>query len=274
MTEPRKAGGFDPAAFVAELQRLLQTLPAEVPASGLAKNRLRGLRDDISQAIGQLQQLASAIDPIGQPPYVLDPSEPRVIGGLIARTLLEQPRTRLTELRRFYGSGVYAIYYDGDFPAYKRVSGKDWPLYVGKADPAVPEATTTHEQGDRLARRLIDDHSRSLRAATNLHVEDFACRYLVVRSAWQATAEQYLIDWFKPVWNNEMGVCYGFGKHGDDPITRSNTRSPWDTLHPGRSWAAKAGNRPNPKTPEQIAAEVKEHLRKTVRRLKLSRPQV
>jgi len=232
-----------------------------LPSPRLDKSRLRGLRDDISRVIERLQQLASAIDPIGQPPFVLDPSEPRVIGELIARTLLEQPRTKLTELRRFYGSGVYAIYYRGDFSAYRRLSGRDWPLYVGKADPAVPEAVSPREQGDRLARRLMDDHARSLRAASN---EDFSCRYLVVRSAWQATAEQYLIDWFQPVWNSEMGVCFGFGKHGDDPRTRSNTRAPWDTLHPGRIWALKAGNRPNPKTAEQIAREVREHLRETV----------
>lgn len=71
-----------------------------------------------------------------------------------------------------------------------------------------------------------------------------------------------------------MGICFGFGKHGDDPATRGNTRSPWDTLHPGRSWAAKAGNKPNPKTAKEIAVDVAGHLRETVRRLKLARPLV
>lgn len=33
------------------------------------------------------------------------------------------------------------------------------------------------------------------------------------------------------------GVCFGIGKHGDNPTTRANKRSPWDTMHPGREWA-------------------------------------
>ena len=53
----------------------------------------------------------------------------------------------------------------------------------------------------------------------------------------QNGAENYLIDLFKPIWNSEIGICYGFGKHGDDPGTRKNLRSPWDSLHPGRDWA-------------------------------------
>ncbi|SKN55819.1 Uncharacterised protein [Mycobacteroides abscessus subsp. bolletii] len=30
---------------------------------------------------------------------------------------------------------------------------------------------------------------------------------------------------------------YGLGKHGDKAETRSNKRSPWDTLHPARESA-------------------------------------
>ena len=54
----------------------------------------------------------------------------------------------------------------------------------------------------------------------------------------------YLIDRFKPIWNNETKVCFGFGKHGDNAATRRNTVSPWDTLHPGRPWATGGRNRP------------------------------
>ncbi|HZK66213.1 MAG TPA: DNA cytosine methyltransferase [Chloroflexota bacterium] len=66
----------------------------------------------------------------------------------------------------------------------------------------------------------------------------------------------------RQVWNNETKICYGFGKHGDDPLTRSNTRSPWDTLHPGRKWASTEGNKPYHLSPEEIAASITEHLRK------------
>ena len=83
-----------------------------------------------------------------------------------------------------------------------------------------------------------------------------------MRSAWVETAEDLLIDWFKPVWNNELKVCYGFGKHGDSAGTRSNERSPWDTLHPGRSWAKSDENTPNKKNVGQIRADIAEHFKK------------
>jgi hypothetical protein len=165
-------------------------------------------------------------------------------------------------LERFYGSGVYAIYYSGLFPAYQLISGKDHALYVGKADPETPDAHTVEGQGDRLSRRLLD-HSRTILKAENLALEDFFYRYLVVKSGGQKEAEEYLINLFKPVWNSEMSVCFGFGKHGDSSDTRRNTRSPWDTLHPGREWAAGSGNVPNPKSKQQIAAEVVAHLKAT-----------
>ena len=39
-----------------------------------------------------------------------------------------------------------------------------------------------------------------------------------VQSHWQGAAEGYLINLFRPVWNNETDVCYGLGKHGDAPL--------------------------------------------------------
>ena len=91
--------------------------------------------------------------------------------------------------------------------------------------------------------------------------DDFDCRYLVVRSAWQKTAEDYLIGRFKPIWNNETKVCFGFGKHGDKARTRQNTVSLWDTLHPGRPWATGGDNLPNAKSPEDIEREIARHFR-------------
>ena len=107
----------------------------------------------------------------------------------------------------------------------------------------------------------LKDHNRSLVSAENLKLTDFDCRYLVVRSAWVETAEDLLIDWFKPVWNNEVKVCYGFGKHGDSAATRANERSPWDTLHPGRSWAKSDKNTPNKRSISRIRADIAEHFK-------------
>ena len=195
-----------------------------------------------------------------QPPHILDPSDPEVIGKLIADTLLVQPRHKLSSVAKFYGSGVYAIYYAGPFYAYELITGTDKPIYVGKADPASADAISPSAQGTTLWRRL-QDHRKTISAATStLDINDFDCRFLVVKSAWQGTAESYLIDRFKPVWNNEVGICYGFGKHGDSATTRGNTRSPWDTLHPGRKWAGE-GNKPNPLSASAIAVKIVEHLR-------------
>lgn len=239
------------------LRALLDALPDGKPeAAALAAGRIPQLRADILSAIERLTVLAADLDPITQPPVVFNPADPETVGALIAKTMLEQVRTPLSSAGRFYGSGVYAIYYRGDFPAYAPVRGKDTPLYVGKADPKKSGANTPEQQGLTLTRRLLD-HVKSITLAQNLKLEDFDCRYLVVRSAWQGTAETYLINRFLPIWNSEVGICFGFGKHGDDPKTRVNKRSPWDTVHPGRPWADKSP--PYDLSVEQILAKIAAH---------------
>jgi hypothetical protein len=256
MTNP-----IDARRVIKALEVLLASLPPDpVDSAGLRSQERKQLRNIIQQAITDLQRILSGLDPIGQPPHVLDPSDPEVIGKLIADSLLVQPRHNLSTLAKFYGSGVYAIYYTGTFFAYDLITGTDKPIYVGKADPASADAISPSTQGVTLWRRL-QDHRKTISAATStLNINDFDCRFLVVKSAWQGTAETYLIDRFKPIWNNEVGICYGFGKHGDSATTRSNTRSPWDTLHPGRKWAGE-GNKPNPLSASTIAKRIVAHLR-------------
>jgi hypothetical protein len=53
----------------------------------------------------------------------------------------------------------------------------------------------------------------------------------------QGAVEDFMIRLFKPIWNKEIKICFGIGKHGDSASTRRNKRSPWDTMHPGRTWA-------------------------------------
>jgi len=263
------ADAFNPVEFVAALRELVDKLPNEVEPPSLPPSRLKTLRTDIAAAVARLTSLSRELDPVRQPPLVFDPSDPRIIGELIGRTMLEQPRHSMTDIGRFYGSGVYAIYYNGDFPAYAAIRGSERPIYIGKADPANPDAVSVEEQEERLSRRLLDhvksiqaveDYARENNIAGQLKLADFDCRYLVVKSAWQKTAEEYLINQFKPVWNNEMRVCYGFGKHGDSSDTRSNTRSPWDTVHPGRKWALGDGNVNNPKGANIVIDEITQYF--------------
>ncbi len=248
---------IDPDNVEKTLRALLACIPEGEPdANALQPRRAKRLVSEIRTAIDRLTDFAHAIDPIRQPPMMLDPYQPEVLGRLIGETMLEQPRHKLNTLHEFYGSGVYAIYYNGSHKAYRKISKKDTPTYAGKADPPTPLAATPVDQGAKLAGRL-GEHAKSIRAATNLEIADFDCRFLVVKSGLQKAAEDFLLNYFKPVWNQPL--CKGFGKHGDDPGTRSNTRSEWDTLHPGRAWAAKDGNKPNEKSQDQIIAEIAAH---------------
>lgn len=252
---------FEPRRLLEVLETLLHALPKQsIDGDEFTSRSRRGLRDKIQQAVVGLERLAADLDPVRIPSYILDPSDPQVVGKLIAETLLVQDRHSLGGIPRFYGSGIYALYYSGKFDAYRPASGTDTPLYVGKADPEAHNATTPYLQGLRVWSRL-KDHRRSINAATNLELADFDCRYLVVKSAWQGTAETYLIERFLPIWNNEVRICYGFGKHGDAYTTRANTRSPWDTLHPGRTWATKEGNRPYKLSAKEIKRLIALHYR-------------
>lgn len=253
------AKGFDFDKLDNALRELLACIPdGALNREGLSDRKAKKLAAEIREAIERLRKLGQDIDAIRQPATVFDPYRPEVLGRFTGETLLAQQRHPLAEVANFYGSGVYALYYKGDFKAYKPIRGKETPIYVGKADPSETHAAAPEDQGPRLAVRL-GDHAKSIRAAKNLRIEDFECRYLVVKSGLQTAAEDFLIERFLPIWNNEMKICKGFGKHGDAASTRANTRSEWDTLHPGRVWATSEDNKPNPKTPDQIIGEILAH---------------
>lgn len=138
--------------------------------------------------------------------------------------------------RPFLGSGVYALYYHGaEEEAYAPISGSETPLYVGKADPSSAFAETLEDQGKALHGRL-KEHARNI-SKTKLPLADFSYRAATIQSGMQYAVEEFMIRLFHPVWNKDVGVCHGFGKHGDSAGTRRNRRSPWDTMHPGRKWA-------------------------------------
>src|SRR5258707_92768 len=83
----------------------------------------------------------------GGPRATSYPADPKAIGRMVSIALLAQPLVALTDVRPAYGSGVYAIYYRGNHPLYGGISGSETPIYVGKADPANDDASTTREQG-------------------------------------------------------------------------------------------------------------------------------
>lgn len=158
--------------------------------------------------------------------------------NLVRELMVRDPEPLPLE-ERFEGSGVYALFYDGDFEPYRslRSPSADRPIYVGKAVP--PGARKGGQDLDRSAPKLysrIREHARSIDAASNLRIGDFRCRRLVVVPLWISMAERLLIERYQPCWN----VCIeGFGLHDPGSGRREGERSWWDTLHPGRSWAEK-----------------------------------
>ena len=244
-----------------QLKELSEKLALE-EASLLAAPRAKRVRKTISEAYEKLRKVMDDLDPVKHPGFVFDPSNPNVAGRIVGITMIAQARRPLASVERFYGSGVYAIYYNGGFVAYKAISKKEHPIYVGKADPADPSSKTAMEQGDKLSGRLNEHRKNIAKAETTLRLEDFEYRALVVQTGWQSAAENYLIELFKPIWNNEVGICYGFGKHGDAPETRANLRSPWDTLHHGRDWAHRDPNMKDARPAKRIIEEIAGHLAK------------
>ena len=246
-------------ALVVDLRQTLDRLLAETDRPSLTLSARRVLEAEIRKVIEELGQFLNELDPIRQPASVFDPGNPKIVGRFISLALVAQRRQPLTDISRFYGSGVYALYYKGDFPLYAPFAGTETPIYVGQAAPAINNARTAMEQGDRLCRRL-DEHRKNIARATDtLNIEDFEFRALVVQSGWETAAEDYLIHLFKPIWNNEIDILFGIGKHGDAAETRANKRSPWDTVHPGRKWAA-SSKLADAKTPERIEEELRQHF--------------
>lgn len=229
--------------------------------NGLPAPTAKKVRRAISLAQTHLGKVTENLDPIKHPGFVFDPSNPEITGRMVGITMIAQDRKPLAyaNVDRFYGSGVYAIYYKGDFPAYTAISRREHPIYVGKADPAKRGSKTATEQGDKLCARLNEHRRNIARATTTIELRDFEYRALVVQTGWQAAAEEFLIDLFKPIWNK---ICYGFGKHGDEFDTRSNLRSPWDTLHPGRAWAADVKAK-DARSKQQIVDDIAAHFAKS-----------
>lgn len=241
---------------LAEISRLTDQIAQD--AGILSVTQARKARQAIVDAVSGLDEIRAKLDPIREPPGIFDPASPSLVGSFVGVGLIAQERVPLDSVNAFYGSGVYAIYYNGPHPDYQPLVGTQHPIYVGKADPESAVARRPQEQGTGLYKRLNNDHARSIRkATTTLAISDFSCRFLVVQSGWQTAAEDYLISLFTPIWNDETNICWGLGKHGDAAETRGNKRSPWDTMHPGRMWAGNEileDSKPIPTIQSELAA--------------------
>lgn len=246
-------------ALVEEITSGIERLRQEADATSITPRGRRRLIAAIALMQDQVAALARAVDDVTLPDAFFDPTDPKLIGHFVALALIAQERRPLATLGRFYGSGVYAIYYVGPAAIYMPIAGTETPIYVGKADPG-GHAKTLIEQGTKLADRL-NEHRKNIDKVTGIEVAHFQYRALAVQSGYQAAAETHLIRLFQPIWNNETRILFGIGKHGDSSETRANNKSPWDTIHPGRAWAA--ANK-EAKSIAEIEAEVAGHFGRSV----------
>jgi hypothetical protein len=194
-------------------------------------------------------------------PY--NPLDKHNLGKSVADALLAREKVMLGGIEPFIGAGIYAIYYGGSLIPYQPISSKagetslEVPIYVGKAVPPGARKGSdvlNSNPGQALFRRL-KEHADSILAASNLSLDDFLCRYLIVDDIWIPLGESLLIARFSPIWNK---LIDGFGNHDPGGGRYKQVRSRWDTLHPGRSWALRCQERHE--TQEQIIEEMRAYF--------------
>jgi len=180
---------------------------------------------------------------------LFNPLDKKNLAKSVCTELLSKAATPMGKLPKFEGAGVYAIYYTGNFAPYRFIAqeNKDelrLPIYVGKAITAGSRRSVIFGEetsGTSLWKRLIE-HAESIKCSSTLKIEDFSCRYLVVDPVWIPLGENLLINELRPLWNCSLD---GFGNHDPGNGRYAQQISPWDILHPGRTWAAKCA--PNKK---------------------------
>lgn len=190
-----------------------------------------------------------------------DPLAIENLGFSITRALFETDPTPLGGLSPFTGAGLYAIFYRGPHPAYKELTKANansfnQPIYVGKAVPSGSRKGILAPGNTRVLYQRLSKHRRSIEAVTNLEVESFAVRYLVVEPIWIPLGESILISRTGPVWNR---LVDGFGSNAPGKGRHKGLRPRWDVLHPGRPEMEMASSRTESMT--QIESEVTEYLR-------------
>jgi len=198
------------------------------------------------------------------PQTPFNPLDKLHLGKSVAEALLRVDPVPLGELSRFNGAGIYAIYYLGAFPAYapiiaRNLDGKfGLPIYVGKAIPPGGRrgGVGVGERPHTAMFSRLSVHRQSIAEVENLELADFYCRYLLVDDVWIPLGESLLIARFAPLWNLKLD---GFGNKTPGEGRFNQTRSTWDTVHPGRPPAMRCRERKE--TPEQLIADVENYLR-------------
>jgi hypothetical protein len=148
---------------------------------------------------------------------------------------------------KFYGTGIYAVYYTGLADPYTKYAelnrlAYDFPIYVGKAVPkgwrqARAYKSATGKSAELFSR--LNEHANNIKRVASLDIEDFSCRFMIFEGSSSdmiGTLEASVIKWKKPLWNTYLD---GFGNHDPGKGRYEQAKSEWDVVHPGRPWAVK-----------------------------------
>ncbi len=161
--------------------------------------------------------------------------------------MINTPMEALPPDDRFSGGGVYALYYTGNFPLYKKIYEKDsdLPIYVGKAVlPGWRQGRGTAKESDPALYRRLNEHARSIGGVNNLKASDFNCKFVVLAGQEAdliGTVEAAMTRRYNPLWNSHID---GFGNHDPGKGRYEQAKSEWDVLHPGRTWADRLNGTP------------------------------
>jgi Eco29kI restriction endonuclease len=151
----------------------------------------------------------------------------------------------------FLGTGVYALYYTGQNPLYRKYTelnrlAYNYPIYIGKAVPKGWRQARISDRALNQSRELYNrlrEHSRSIAAVADLSLEEFMCRLVIFEdeaSDMIGTIEAALIKLNQPLWNVALD---GFGNHDPGRGRYEQAKSDWDVVHPGRSWAERCNGK-------------------------------
>ncbi|WP_442930201.1 Eco29kI family restriction endonuclease [Micromonospora sp. LH3U1] len=166
------------------------------------------------------------------PPY-FDPLSTEDLTKIICSRFEQEPAQSLaSELPRFVGSGLYAIYYvSGTDELYAPLMDYKIPVYVGQSRSHNSATGKPAKFKDPLWRR-VSQHRQSIDGAENLALADFGIRLLRLPDVHCGLGENGIRVGYRPVWNE---ILTGFGSNEQGRTTRRSARSMWDTVHPGRA---------------------------------------
>lgn len=159
----------------------------------------------------------------------------------------QTPYYQLSNLPSFQGAGVYGIFLKSTAgTCYSKTLPAMHPIYIGKAVPSGSRQGKKSGTGKQLRSRL-QKHLRSIEQVDSLDTSIFLCRFMILEG--QATdmisaMESYLIRQYNPLWNSYID---GFGINAPGAGRYNQSPSEWDTLHPGRYYAAQLTGKPRDK---------------------------